>query len=113
WFGRIVVNQARTAMRGRRRRIVREISTERLVDGGAAMASPASGHEERTLASDRLERALDRLAPHERAVLWLHHYEDLTLTEIGGRLGVPSKTVKSRLFTARRALERALQAEDR
>jgi DNA-directed RNA polymerase specialized sigma24 family protein len=46
-------------------------------------------------------------------VLSMHHYEDLSLNEIGERLGLRVSTVKSRLFTARRALERALQAEDR
>jgi DNA-directed RNA polymerase specialized sigma24 family protein len=36
----------------------------------------------------------------------------LPLADIAERLGVPGKTVKSRLFTARRSLERALAAED-
>ena len=113
WFGRIVVNTARTSMRGRRRRNVREIQVSVLPEEGAALTSAEAGHEERAAALDRLERALDRLAPPERTVLWLHHYEGLSLNDVGARLGVPPKTVKSRLFTARRALERALQAEDR
>lgn len=113
WFARIVVNTARTSMRGRRRRILREIQVSVLPDEGAALTSADAGHEDRAAALDRLERALDRIAPSERTVLWLHHYEDLSLTDIGIRLGVPSRTVKSRLFTARRALERALLAEDR
>jgi RNA polymerase sigma-70 factor (ECF subfamily) len=113
WFGRIVVNTARSSMRGRRRRTVREISVGVLPEEGAALASGEAGHEDRTVANDRLERALDRLAPAERTVLWLHHYEGLSLADVGTRMGVSAKTVKSRLFTARRALERALQAEDR
>ena len=113
WFGRIVVNTARTSMRGRRRRIVREIQVSGLPGEGETLASADVGHEDRTAALDRLERALDRIAPADRTVLWLHHYEELSLDDIGSRLGVPAKTVKSRLFTARRALERALLAEDR
>ena len=70
-------------------------------------------HEDRTADLDRLERAFERLSSDERTVLWLHHYEDLSLAEIGERIGAPARTVKSRLFTARRALERALQLEDR
>ena len=62
---------------------------------------------------DRLDRAFERLSPAERTCLWLHHYEGLSLADIGQRLNVPAKTVKSRLFTARRALERELAAEDR
>ena len=70
-------------------------------------------HEERTADLDRLERALERIGAAERTVLWLHHYEGLSLADVGRRLGVRSGTVKSRLFTARRALERELQVEDR
>ncbi len=113
WFGRIVVNSARSSMRGRRRRVVREIPVSILPEEGSALASREVDHADRTASLDRLERALERLAPGERAVLWLHHYEGLSLADVGSRMGVPPKTVKSRLFTARRALERALMAEDR
>lgn len=111
WFGRIVVNTARSSLRSRRRRTIREIRVDDLP--GETATPRAVAHEERMESVDRLERAFDRLAPHERLVLWLHHYEELPLADIGARMGVPAKTVKSRLFTARRALERALEAEDR
>jgi RNA polymerase sigma factor (sigma-70 family) len=113
WFSRIVVNTARSALRGRRRRTVREIhpGSFRVEDRDVAANGP--GHEDRAADLDRLERAFERLAPGDRTVLWLHHYEDLSLAEIGERTGVPAGTVKSRLFTARRALERSLQLEDR
>ena len=113
WFGRIVVNSARTALRGRRRRSVREIQASGLPDDGAAMAPEQPRYEDRTADLDRLERALERLSAAERTALWLHHYEGLSLADIGTRLGVRPGTVKSRLFTARRALERELQVEDR
>jgi len=113
WFGRIVVNTARTSMRGRRRRAVREISLAGLTDGGELLIAVGSAHDERTASNDRLERAFERITPDERQCLWLHHHEGLSLAEIGLRLDVPAKTVKSRLFTARRALERELAAEDR
>jgi RNA polymerase sigma factor (sigma-70 family) len=113
WFGRIVVNAARTALRGRRRRSVREIQASELPDDRAAMPADETKHEDRAADLDRLERALERISAAERTVLWLHHYEGLSLADIGSRLGVRSGTVKSRLFTARRALERELQVEDR
>ena len=113
WFGRIVVNAARTSMRGRRRRAVREISLTGFTDGDGSLMAGGTGHDERTASNDRLERAFERITPDERQCLWLHHHEGLTLAEIGLRLDVPAKTVKSRLFTARRALERELAAEDR
>ena len=113
WFGRIVLNAARTSMRGRRRRAVREISLAGLADGGESLVAGGADHDQQTASSDRLERAFERITPDERSCLWLHHHEGLSLAEIGQRLGVPAKTVKSRLFTARRALERELAAEDR
>ena len=113
WFGRIVVNTARSSMRGRRRRHVREISFAGLPDEGESLPSAAAAHDEQTASIDRLERAFERLSDGERACLWLHHYEGLSLADIGQRLQVSPKTVKSRLFTARRALERELKAEDR
>ena len=113
WFGRIVVNTCRTAVRGRRRRIVREISVGALPEEGAQIASGARPHDGRTADLDILERALDRLSVADRSLLALHHFERLPLDEIGARLGVPAKTVKSRLFSARRSLERALEVERR
>jgi RNA polymerase sigma-70 factor (ECF subfamily) len=113
WFGRIVVNTCRSAIRGRRRRIVREISVQALPTEGSELASAARPHDDRTADLDVLERALDRLSVADRTLLALHHFEHLSLAEIGVRLGVPTKTVKSRLFSARRSLERALEVERR
>jgi len=113
WFGRILANTCRSSMRGRRRRSVREIPVSLLEDGGELLPSPSVGHEDQVIAHDALGRAIDRLSIADRTILALHHHDDLSLVEIGQQLGVPAKTVKSRLFTARRALERALLAEER
>lgn len=113
WFGRIVANTCRTAIRGRRRRIVREISVGALPEEGGHLASAADQYAERSAETDLLARALDRLSLADRTLLALHHFEHLSLDEIGARLDIPAKTVKSRLFTARRSLERALEVERR
>lgn len=113
WFGRIAVNTARSSLRHRGRRRIHEISFAGLPAEGGWLQATAAGQEERTASMDRLERAFERLSDGERTCLWLHHHEGLSLTEMGQVLRVPPKTVKSRLFTARRALERALAAEDR
>jgi RNA polymerase sigma-70 factor (ECF subfamily) len=47
----------------------------------------------------------------DRQILVLHHLHNLSLDEIARQLDVPVGTVKSRLWRARRALERALEAE--
>jgi RNA polymerase sigma-70 factor (ECF subfamily) len=113
WFGRIVVNTCRTAIRGRRRRIVREISVGALPDEGQQLPSLEPAHDDRSASLDVLDRALDRISVADRTLLALHHFEHLSLDVIGERLGVPSKTVKSRLFSARRSLDRALEVERR
>lgn len=113
WFGRIVVNACRSAVRGRRRRSVREIAVGALPGGGEDFDRAGPPDDARAVEADVLDRAIDRLSVAERTLLALHHVEELSLEAIGRQMGIPAKTVKSRLFSARRALERALEVERR
>jgi len=113
WFRQIVVNTCRSAIRGRGRRRVREIQVASLPDGGENLATLGVGHEAQGAAADAFERALARISVADRTLLVLHHYEHLPLEEIASLLGVSGRTVKSRLFTARRSLQRALEVEGR
>jgi RNA polymerase sigma-70 factor (ECF subfamily) len=113
WFGRIVVNTCRSSMRGRRQRTVREVAVSALADGGETLPARTGWREEHSADLDALERAFGRLTSDERVVLWLHHHEDQSLAEMSDVLAVPVTTVKSRLFTARRALQHALEVETR
>ena len=56
-------------------------------------------------------RAFDRLGPADRAILVLHHVDERPVAEIARTLGIPVGTAKWRLHAARKALERALEAE--
>jgi RNA polymerase sigma-70 factor (ECF subfamily) len=112
WFGRILTNTCRSSMRGQRRRSVREIPVSFLDEGGELIPTRSVGHEDRIADLDTLGRAINRLSVADRTILALHHHDDLSLAEIGEHLGIAAKTVKSRLFTARRALQRALSAEE-
>jgi RNA polymerase sigma-70 factor (ECF subfamily) len=62
---------------------------------------------------DELERAFRSLSPEHRAVVVLHHYEGLPLTEVAAALGIPAGTARSRLHNALRTLRAALEAERR
>lgn len=62
---------------------------------------------------DQLERAFRRLTLEQRSVLVFHHYLDLPLPEVAGRLGIPLGTAKSRLRLATAALRASLDADDR
>jgi RNA polymerase sigma-70 factor (ECF subfamily) len=122
WFGRIVVNACRMSLR--KRRGVREITVHGARAQGSVGDDGGDGDlrerpsQDRSLAdraasADTFDRAFDRLSADERALLVLRHRDELPVADIAARLGIPSGTVKSRLFAARRALERALAREDR
>jgi RNA polymerase sigma-70 factor (ECF subfamily) len=113
WFGRILVNTCRSAARGRGRRSVREVAVTAMPGAGVGFDPPAQPRDLRSSSDDMVSRALDRLSLAERTLLVLHYYEELSLIEIADRTGVSAKTVKSRLFSARRALERVLQVDRR
>jgi len=57
-----------------------------------------------------VRQAVARLEPAEREVLLLREYDQLSYTEIAGLLRIPVNTVRSRLFRARMALKRNLEA---
>jgi RNA polymerase sigma-70 factor (ECF subfamily) len=56
----------------------------------------------------QVQAALFALPRRYRDVVVLRHYAGRSYAEIGSALGIPEKTVKSRLHTARRRLARRL-----
>jgi RNA polymerase sigma-70 factor (ECF subfamily) len=107
WLTRIAVNAARMTIRARGRRRVREIPADELVRSAGDMSIEPAGRADVEL----LSAALDRLPVDQRALLALHYFEDRPLADIAETLGIPVGTVKSRLYAARQALNRALKAE--
>jgi RNA polymerase sigma-70 factor (ECF subfamily) len=104
WLHRLLVRACyREAGRDRRRQEV-EVN-ELTLDGAEPDRS--------LLLADRdaLERGFQRLDPDQRAVLVLHHYVGYPLAEIADVLGIPTGTVKSRLFRATQAMRAALAAD--
>lgn len=102
WLNRTLVNKCRDALRRRKR--VREIDIS-----GSGLTVPDTADEHAAQAS--VLAAFDRLSVDERHILVLHHLHDLPLARIAIHLDIPIGTAKSRLWSARRALERALEAE--
>jgi RNA polymerase sigma-70 factor, ECF subfamily len=62
---------------------------------------------------DEVERGFRRLTPEHRAVLVLHYYVGLPVSEIAETLGIPVGTAGSRLHYAVRTLRAAFEADDR
>jgi RNA polymerase sigma-70 factor (ECF subfamily) len=105
WMYRVLVRSCYNQV-GTRRRFgtsVRELRLE-----------PASDDSSAALADrDSIERAFRRLSPEHRAVVALHHYFDMALTETAETLGIPEGTARSRLHYALRAMRAALESDDR
>lgn len=104
WLYRIVVNECLNFRRGRR-------MTEPL---GAGLEEPAEAGPLRQVENGErsalIDAALVKLPEDQRMVVVLRHFADLSYAEIGDVVGVPEKTVKSRLFEARQRLGELLRA---
>ena len=112
WLWQIAVNACRTALRSRRRSHVREIAIDQMPLG---FDPPQSGRpfDDQLLQTDLVRRAFRRLDPDKRAILVLHHIDERSVTDIAELYAIPTGTVKWRLFSARKALHRALEVEAR
>jgi RNA polymerase sigma-70 factor, ECF subfamily len=95
WIYRIAVNECLNLRRSRRSHEPLESSMEAERGG-----DPVEARE----SSDRVRAALLTLTPEQREVVVLRYYGDLSYEEMSEAIGVPEKTVKSRLFSARQKL---------
>lgn len=64
-----------------------------------------------TITSEQLRCGLGQLTQQHKTVLIMHIYQGLTYVEIGESLGIPTGTVKSRLFYAIRKLREVVDLE--
>ena len=98
WIYRMTVNESLNTIK-RRRNVVS-------LDGSFDV--PAPGAISSSDAEERVGSALLELKPDDRAVVVLRHFVSFSYEEISDVLGIPVKTVKSRLFTARERLRQSL-----
>jgi RNA polymerase sigma-70 factor (ECF subfamily) len=89
WLVAIAANEARQALRRRRRQPVVDIS--------AALGTDAGGDPGETIAVVDLQQALVGLTPDERRLLALRFVAGLDSAEIGRHLGMSASGVRSRL----------------
>jgi RNA polymerase sigma factor (sigma-70 family) len=108
WLSRIAVNHSidRYRMEKRRRRTMTPLE-----DGLPPLAADDPSPERSALGREvglRIAAALRALPAKQRAVFVLRHYEEQTLEEIAGTLGLSLGTVKSSLHRAIRRLRERL-----
>ncbi len=105
WIYRIVVNECLNTLRSRRPMETVSLEKDRLSWAAAGDAAEAG---ERHI---RIRRALLELTADQRDVIVMRHFAELSYGEIASELGIPEKTVKSRLFSARQRLCELLAGE--
>lgn len=104
WLYRLTVNACVDLARHRRRRVI-EVELTALHQ--PAQPDTSVAHADRQLV-DQVLRELDEQG---RAIVVLHYYLGLPLTDVAATLSIPLGTVKSRLHRALVAMRVAMEAE--
>jgi len=74
------------------------------------LSDPDAGIDQ-LVATDAVQHGLRELHPLDRETVILHYLKELPVAEVAEICGIPSGTVKSRLYRARRIMRRALSSE--
>jgi RNA polymerase sigma-70 factor (ECF subfamily) len=96
WMYRILTNECLNVIRGRR--------PQEPVTPDLLVTTRPVDHLEEGQRRAAVQRALSALSPEYREVIVLRHFADLSYDEMAETLGIPAKTVKSRLYSARQQL---------
>jgi RNA polymerase sigma-70 factor (ECF subfamily) len=94
-----------------RRRVAQRRPEAQLEPHHEPAAAATEGPDATALARHDVGRALARLKPRDRRVLWLAHVEEASHEEIAAMVGARASSVRVLLFRARRRLARALETE--
>lgn len=107
WIYRIAVNHA--LERGKRQRLTVVGASDD--QDGARGTADEEPEQDRSRSEEQaiLSRTLMELSEDHRIVIILRHYSEFSYDEMAEVLGLPVKTVKSRLFSARQALKARLE----
>ena len=102
WLYRIAINETLNYLKQRKR-------LEPL-QNGMITRNKNPEEEYRSLElTENLRTALETLDPALQILIVLKHFQGFSYQEISGFLGIPQKTIKSRLYTARQQLKEALE----
>jgi RNA polymerase sigma-70 factor (ECF subfamily) len=105
WLHRLVIHSCIDVTRRRRRR---PIEVELTPLDGPAFGDIASAIADREL----LDLALRHLDPEWRAVVVLHYFLGMPLTDVATTLGIPLGTAKSRLHRSLKAMRAAIATDE-
>jgi RNA polymerase sigma-70 factor, ECF subfamily len=103
WIYRILVNECLNNRRAKR--------PVQVLDESLAAKTGGSDPVEAGETRQRVRKAVLQLPPDQRDVILLRHFAEMRYEQIAAAVGIPEKTVKSRLFSARQRLCELLAAE--
>lgn len=103
WLFRISVNRAIQESRKRR---FRNRTVE--LDQAAEQAAPPQGGDE---PDPRVQLALEKLAPQDRAIISLFYWQELSLQEIADSMDINLNAAKTRLYRARERFRQYFEQE--
>jgi len=107
WLYRIALNHATTRRRSMQSRQHRTMPIEDIEVLRDAKPGPAEALEKKEM-QERVQLALNKLAPEDATVILLRDLQDVPYDEVARVLAIPVGTVKSRLHRARQALKTLL-----
>ncbi len=112
WLHQIAANLVRDEVKSGRARLEVTVSSLTAEEDDPEIEFPSAEEAETTALRNELRghvrQALAQLPAEQRAVVVMHHLEDLPVAEIARALGVRPGTVMSRLARAREALRKRL-----
>lgn len=101
WLYKIAINESLNSLRQRK--------SSDPVDAESTSSGETPEDQYRSVElGEKIQEALMELGLDYRLVIILSHFEELSYREVGYVLDLPEKTVKSRLFTARKQLRDVL-----
>ena len=103
WIYRILLNECLNNRRGKR--------PTQVLDDSMAAESAGSDPLEAGETRRRVRKALLQLPAEQRDVILLRHFAEMRYEQIAAAVGIPEKTVKSRLYSARQRLCELLATE--
>jgi RNA polymerase sigma-70 factor (ECF subfamily) len=106
WLCTVAANEARQLMRRQRRRSVVEIAVDSVGEHGTALHDPQLRVRDIDLA-----RALDQLAPNDRALVALRYVAGLNSTELARATGMTASGTRARLARLLERLRKELDDE--
>ena len=104
WLYRIATNESINYLKSRK-------NIESLDENLVSSEHNPEQHFAESEQDESIQQAIMRLTPEHRVVIVLCHFNNLSYKEIGTILDLPTRTVKSRLFSARRNLREILNQE--